>query len=196
MLEPVGRRKGFMVLLLFTLGVLAGCSSPDETGVYKMSTAEVYKRLVDSRFEEFLGQQQCGILIHLKRSGVHEKSVTWQITSRGREMVYMIARLTPRGADRTKIDIEIGPKEWNGREAYDGSHMYMRPAVRQPVRPALEAQIDAALGVKPYDVVEVARKGGNRDTVCNVQRGGLQAGVRVFSIDDPEVKGRIHAVAR
>ena len=68
-----------------------------------------------------------------------------------------------------------------GREAYDGTIFYPRPAFNQPLRPAVEEQVAALLEGRAYDPARVPR---GSDSVCNVQRAGLEAGHRPFTLTD------------
>ncbi len=171
------------------LGLATGCSDPP--GQYRLSTREVYQRLSKADFKDFMRNRLCGVLIHIKSDGGDGKSVNWRITSSGQDMLNFTARLTPVSANRTKVAIEV-QKEINGREAYDGTQFYRRPAVMQPVRPAIQEQIAALLEDRPFNpahLQELPSDTGtfgkiSRDTVCNVQRGRLEEG-EPFSVDDP-----------
>ena len=103
----------------------------------------------------------------------------WRVNSGGQKVVEFIAVLTAVGPKQTKIDIKM-PRDPNGREIYDGSHFYTRPAFNQPLRPAVQEQVDAILEGRKFDVKRV---GPGRDKVCQVQRGGLESG-RGFRIED------------
>jgi hypothetical protein len=150
-------------------------------GVYDLSVHDAYARLAENKLEDFSFAQQCGILIHLEPEGLQDQSVTWHVYSSGQEMLSFTARLTPQGEKRTKVDIDVS-KDSNGGEAYSGDDTYVRPALRQPLRPALAEAIDAALEGRKFDAERVP-KPDQADTVCNVQRNGLEAGHR-FSVDD------------
>lgn len=178
-----------VVLVLLVFGFATGCSEPP--GQYKMSAKDAQQRLLKADFKDFMRNRLCGVLIHIKNHGVEGKSVTWRITSSGREMLYFTAALTSVSADRTKVEVVVS-KEDNGREAYDGTQFYRRPAVLQPVRPAIEEKIASVLEDRPFDAARLrATSSANgtfssttRDTVCNVQRGSLEEG-QPFSVDDP-----------
>lgn len=173
----------------------AACSEPP--GQYPVSTQDAYQKLTSADFKEFMRNRQCGILIHIQSDGDEGKSVTWRITSSGREMFNFTANLVPVDATHTKIEVDVSKEVKNGREAYDGTQSYARPAVMQPVRPAIDEQIDAILTNRPFKWENV-RKATERpaapgtfavmsnDSVCNVQRGGLEETGEPFSIDDVE----------
>jgi hypothetical protein len=179
-----------IVVALSLSAMLSACGEPPK-GQFALSAEQAYARL-QSKLPDFVRDRQCGILIHVSTSGVQNRSVTWHVKSSGREMLNFTATLTPVDADNTKVDIAVSPGA-NGREAYDGTQFYKRPAVKQPVRPAIEEQVAALLEGRPYDVSrlpesQIIRKGGTfgtapQDSVCLVQLGGLQSG-RPFSIDD------------
>ena len=150
-------------------------------GVYDLAVHDAYEKLFYNKLEDFSFAQQCGILIHLRAEGVPDQSVTWHVYSSGVEMLNFTARLTPAGDDRTKVDIEVS-KDPDGTEAYSGDKTYRRPALAQPVRPAIAEAVAAVLKGRPYDKSRVPPP-PEADTVCNVQRAGLESG-RTFHVDD------------
>jgi hypothetical protein len=204
--------------------LLSACnkSSSDQNklspGHYALNADKAYENLIKSELPDLILNRQCGILIHAKVEGQPGKSVTWRITSNYRtkpgtkEVVNFTATLTPVVQNRTKIDISIS-KEQNGREAYDGTQFYPRPAFRQPIRPAIEEQILALLEGRKYDPKKVddnidefeltfgAKRNDAADIlrdandICNIQRAGLEGGENIFSIDDlpgNDSKGSAH----
>jgi hypothetical protein len=184
-----------MKQLLGTAAILAaaltGCSAR-EPGVFDLTAAEAYQRLHSSDLREMVFAHQCGILIRARPEGVPGRSVTWRVYSSGREMVNFTATLTPVDERRTRADISVS-RAANGGEAYDGSQHYPRPALRQPLRPAIEEQVAALLEGRSYDKARVPR---GQDGVCNVQRAGLESGRR-FRVDDiPNLDARESARAR
>jgi hypothetical protein len=168
-----------LAAILMVAALLSGCGRGP--GVYDLSVHDAYERLAQNTLEDFSFAQQCGILIHLVPEGMPDQSVTWHVTSSGQEMLSFTARLTPQGEKRTKVDIDVS-KDSNGGEAYSGDDNYVRPALRQPVRPGLEEAISAVLEGRKFDPQRVP-KPEQADSVCNVQRNGLEAGHR-FSVDD------------
>lgn len=188
-------RHFLAVLCVSGAAVLASCSQPKDTGaIYKLPVAEAYRRLMANPFNEFQRFARCGIVVEIKSSGATDERVTWRIMSGGREMLWLTATLTALDPTSTKVVFEVGPREWNGREAYDGAQLYIRPAVQQPVRPAFLAQVDAILAEKPFDASAVMSQMRPKDRVCQIQRGGRDEGVRAFSIDDEDVRGRYRAI--
>ncbi|MEN3346488.1 MAG: hypothetical protein V7632_123 [Bradyrhizobium sp.] len=181
MQESTMKQIGWAVLvlgaLLAALG-LAGCKEERPPGVYDVSVSEAYRRLFADRFADMVYAKQCGILIHVTPVGVPDRQVTWKVHSSGREVVQFTAVLTAYKDKQTKVEIRI-PSVGNG-EMYDGTQFYKRPAFNQPLRPAVQEQVAAILEGRKFDVQRV---GPGRDTVCNVQRGGLATGV-VFRVDD------------
>ena len=169
----------------------AGCAAAPEPGVYEVPVAEAYRRLARSEMPELRFARQCGILIHIRPESIPNRSVTWRVYSSGREMVRFTATLTALDAGRTRAEVSIGQK--NGREAYDGSQTYPRPAFNQPLRPAVEEQVAALLEGREYDAARVPR---GTDSVCNVQRAGLEHGHRFSIHDEPGMDSRMSASAR
>lgn len=177
---------------LAAVALTAGCSEPP--GQYKLPAQHVYQTLKAADFKEFMRNRQCGVLIHITSEGVAGKSVTWRITSSGQDMLTFTARLIPVDATHTQVAVEVSKELSNGREAYDGTQFYRRPAVKQPVRPAIEEQIAAVLSGRPFDYLNLTQAPASagtfsnvsRDSVCDVQRGRLEETGEAFSVDDPE----------
>jgi hypothetical protein len=159
--------------------LLAGCGGR-ENNVYAIGAHDAYQRLLHSELPELVMARQCGILIHPRTEGITDRSVTWRVYSSGREMVNFTATLTPLGDGRTRAEISIG-RNSAGHEAYDGSLFYTRPAFNQPLRPAVEEQVAALLEGRSFDVSRVPR---GTDSVCDVQRAGLEEGSEHFSVTD------------
>ena len=168
---------------ILTMAALAsGCSRGP--GVYDLSVKDAYARLAQNTLDDFSFSQQCGILIHLVPEGVPDNLVTWHVYSSGQEMLNFTARLTPDGSSRTKVDIDVS-KDPDGTEAYAGKDFYPRPALGQPLRPALAEAIGAVLEGRKFDPKRIP-KPEESDRVCNIQRGGLESGHR-FSVNDEDL---------
>jgi len=171
-------KRGFRIVLALS-AALAGCGSR-QSGVYEIGAHDAYERLVRSELPDLVMARQCGILIHPRPEGIADRSVTWRVYSSGREMANFTATLTPLGAGRTRAEISIG-RNANGREPYDGSLFYTRPAFNQPLKPAVEEQVAALLEGRSFDVSRVPH---GTDSVCDVQRAGLEEGSERFSVTD------------
>lgn len=170
-------------ILLLAAASLAGCEKPREPGVYDISVAEAYQRLSSNDLQDMVYSKQCGILIHVTPLATPAREVTWVVKSSGHEVVQFTAVLTPVGDKQTKVEIKIPPAPGGG-EMYDGKQFYTRPAFNQPLRPAVMEQVAAILEGRKFDVSHV---GPGTDTVCQVQRGGLETG-HVFSVNDPDAR--------
>ena len=171
------KRCGPVVLLVAALS-LAGCAKR-EPGVYDLSLKEVYDRLSVNALPDLVRSRQCGILIHVAPESWSDREVIWKVRSSGHEVLKFSAILTPIGETQTKVEIKI-PADPAGGEVYDGEKFYPRPALNQPLRPAVQEQVAAILEGRPYDLKTV---GPPTDKVCLVQRGGLETGMK-FSVDD------------
>jgi hypothetical protein len=171
-------KRGVRIVLVLS-AALAGCGGR-ESGVYEISAHDAYERLLHSALPDLVMARQCGILIHPRAEGMADRSVTWRIYSSGREMVNFTATLTPLDAGRTRAEVSVG-RNADGHEAYDGSLFYTRPAFNQPLRPAVEEQVAALLEGRSFDVGRVPR---GTDSVCDVQRAGLEEGSERFSVTD------------
>ncbi|MFO1183229.1 MAG: hypothetical protein U1E56_00415 [Bauldia sp.] len=179
-LPRAAHRAAFVAVAVLPLLSACGGEPPLPEGQFAVGTHDAYDRLLKGDLSEFIFTRQCGILIHANAVGEMDRSVTWRITSSGQEMLSFTASLTALGEKRTKIDIAVS-KDSSGHEAYDGTQTYRRPALRQPVRPAIEELVASLLEGRSFDIKRVARP--MRDTVCDVQRGGLESGVQ-FNVND------------
>lgn len=167
--------------VLMPLLLTAGCGKA-EPGVYELPLTEAYARLTEADIDGFRLARQCGILIHFQSSGEKDESMTWRITSSGRPLLRFTVGLAAEGPDRTRAIIEV-PADPAGGEPYDGTKHYPRPAINQPLRPAVQELIDAAMADRPYDVQRIPQP-RNMDRVCSIQRGGLESGSFRFGVDD------------
>jgi hypothetical protein len=182
--------------MIFAIGALAmtsACSKALPPGQYALGLHEAYERLAKDDLPDFVANRQCGILIHVRAEKLADQQITWRVTSSGREMLNFTAILTPVDAAQTRVDVAVS-KEKDGKEAYDGARFYPRPAVKQPVRPAIEEQLAALLEKRAFEPGNASAAGDN--SVCNVQRAGLEEGTR-FKVDDiPGMDARQSAQAR
>ena len=172
--------------LVFASCLASSCAKSLPPGQYRLPVGEVYARLLSNPFKDFRDNRQCGILIHIAADGDPNRSIVWHVASSNREMLYFTASLTALEDNLTKVDIEVGPKEWNGREAYDGTMAYKRPAVGQPVRPAIQEQIASILENRTFNAKNAPHNLDDR--ICNVQRAGLEMSLGPLSVNDSDVK--------
>lgn len=163
--------------------LLAGCGGA-EPGVYPVPLPEALQRLKKADVDGFRSARQCGILIHFASDSPKDNAITWRVSSSGREVLRFTVRLAAEG-DGTHAQIEV-PAEPKGGEMYDGSQFYPRPALHQPLRPALQELIDAAMEQRPFDVMRIPaeKRGSPNNGPCQVQRAGLENGTARFGLDD------------
>ena len=169
-------------LSIAAFAALCGCAPAREPGVYDLELHEAYSRLAENRLEDFRFKRQCGILIHFVPETILDKSVTWRVYSSGRELLSFTANLAAEGERKTRVGIHIS-KDADGDELYSGKRTYQRPALRQPLRPAVEEAIGAVLEGRPFDVSRVPRP--TNDTICSLQRSRLEMGHRLSIDDEP-----------
>lgn len=159
---------------------LAGCGEKRVPGVYALPPAEAMARLANADIDGFRNARQCGILIHFAQASEGPDAITWRVTSSGKPVARFTVRLAAEGqGTRATIEVPEAPK---GGEIYDGSQFYPRPALNQPLRPAVQELIDAAMERRPYDVWRIPDP-RNMDQVCSLQRGSLEHG-RLLRVDD------------
>lgn len=156
--------------------LLSGCGG--NPGTYDIPLGEALARLEKADIDGFRKARQCGILIHLTASKPRDNAITWHVTSSGQPVLDFTIKLSAEG-EGTRAAIEV-PADPKGGEMYGGNQFYPRPAVNQPLRPALQELVDAAMEQRPFDGQGL----GNSDDVCNVQRGGLESGAFTFGVDD------------
>jgi hypothetical protein len=180
------------ILLFSGLAMLSACNEPPP-GQYRLGLHDAYERLVKADFNDFKIERHCGILINIASHGQDERAVTWLVTSSGRRMLSFTATLTPIDDKTTKVAVSVS-REANGREAYDGTQQYTRPALNQPVRPAIEEKIASLLTGRPYAAARMTKDYAN-DHICSLQRGGLEVGF-CFKVDDRDDMSAIEAMCR
>ncbi|MDF8332056.1 hypothetical protein POM99_02475 [Novosphingobium sp. HBC54] len=122
--------------------------------------------------------RQCGILIYFSPVKTPGKAIRWIVTSSGQIVARFAVRLEPQG-DGTRAIIDI-PADPHGGEIYDGDKFYPRPALKQPLRPAVEELVNAAMEGRTFNGEGL----NNTDRVCSIQRGGLESGAFHFSVND------------
>ncbi|AZI35907.1 hypothetical protein NT2_04_04590 [Caenibius tardaugens NBRC 16725] len=174
--------KRLRVFFIVPIMLAAACGGKAEPGVYDLPLSEAYARLAKADIMGFRKARQCGILIHFETTRKRDESITWRVISNGRTMVNFTVSLTDTGDGRTRATLTM-PADPQGGEPYDGTKNYPRPALNQPLRPAVQELIDAAMEGRPYDVMRLPEP-RNTDRVCSVQRGGLESGSFRFGIDD------------
>ena len=197
----VTARFGMIAMTL----LIPACSKTLPANHYAISAHDAYTRLAAADLGDFIMARQCGILIHARNDTNAESSVTWHITSEGAEQLSFTATLTPIAEKETQIDVSVS-KDAKGKEAYSGSNFYPRPAVFQPIRPAVAELIASTLEGRKFDVNNVAQavvdKGDGTfgppengdNSVCQVQRAGLESGSVRFSIHDGQESATVEPV--
>ena len=135
-------------------------------------------RPVDSLLEAPAGWQFGRLAGAEQKSGGRQLSVSLSQTENGTQATIVV------------------PKAADGGEIYDGKQHYSHPALMQPLRPAVQEMIDAAMEKRPFDwhrLPDPLNIGPN-DTLTNCGMGqeSLQRGIPV-ELSDPE--GVPHDVA-
>ena len=173
--------------------MLSACTASVPEG-YPVSQQVAFDRLVASDLAGLIERRSCGVELSVDTDAQPANGkIVWRIRS-GEKMLMLTALLTPAGADRTNITVSAWNEE-DGDNAYDGTKLYPRPLVNQPVLPNLEEQVTALMEERPYDIYKV--KGGVRnDGACIMQKEGRKRGTR-FAVDDiPGHDSRSSASAR
>jgi hypothetical protein len=178
-------------VLVGAAAALAECSPKKPEGEYPISLAEAMARLEKADIIGFRNARQCGYLIHFENNHPTPNAIEWIVVSGKTAVASFKIALSPteKGA---KADI-ILPKAADGGEIYDGKQAYDYPVFMQPLRPALQELVDAAMDQRPYDFrrlpspLNIAPAGEfphDTATNCTAGRDGLEGG-QPWSMKDP-----------
>jgi hypothetical protein len=170
----------------------AGCNQSQKT--YPVSVAEGLSRLDKADVIGFRNARQCGLLIHFDKTLPNGNSVTWRVRSKHQFVASFTVSLSQAG-NGTQATIVV-PKAADGGEIYDGKQHYSHPALMQPLRPAVQELIDAAMEKRPFDWRRLPGRIniGPSDSMnnCGMGQQTLARGIPV-ELSDPE--GVPHDVA-
>jgi hypothetical protein len=185
-------RFGIASALVGVALAVAGCKPSQKT--YPVSLAEGLARLDNADVIGFRNARQCGLLIHFEKRLPDGNSVTWWVRSKNQLVASFSVSLSQAG-NGTQATIVV-PKAADGGEIYDGKQHYSHPALMQPLRPAVQEMIDAAMEKRPFDwhrLPAPINVGPNETmTNCGMGQESLQRGIPV-ELSDPE--GVPHDVA-
>jgi hypothetical protein len=177
------RNKIYLASLLLAVSCGEAKLPPDQ---YPLSAPDVFARLQKADLADFKLASQCGLLIHAYPDPKTEKEMGWYIMNDGVEVLSFKATLLPISEAVTQVNISVSAAS-DGGEQYDGDYFTPRPAVQQPIRPAIREMIDSTLAGRKYEQERVdSQIEGSRENngVCWVQRGGLESGSGAFSVKD------------
>ena len=160
--------------------LLSACAASVPEG-YPVSQQVAFDRLLESELSGLIERRSCGVELSVDTDAqAADGKIVWRLRS-GEKILMLTALLTPVDADRTKITVSAWSEE-DGDNAYNGTKLYPRPLVNQPVLPNLDEQVAALMEGRPYDIYKV--KGGVRnDGACIMQKEGRKRGTK-FSVDD------------
>src|SRR6185436_9203746 len=185
-------RIGTACALVGVALAVAGCKPSQKT--YPVSLAEGLARLANADVIGFRNARQCGLLIHVEKLLPLDNLVTWQVRSK-RRLVASFSVSLSQTENGTQATIVV-PKADDGGEIYDGKQHYSHPALMQPLRPAVQELIDAAMEQRPFDWHRLPDplNAGPNDSLNNCAMGqqSLARGIPV-ELSDPE--GVPHDVA-
>ncbi len=185
-------RIGIACALVGVALVVAGCKPSQKT--YPVSLAEGLARLANADVIGFRNARQCGLLIHIDKLLPVDDLVTWQVRSK-RRLVASFSVSLSQTENGTQATIVV-PKADDGGEIYDGKQHYSHPALMQPLRPAVQELIDAAMEQRPFDWHRLPDplNAGPNDSLnnCGMGQQSLARGIPV-ELNDPE--GVPHDVA-
>lgn len=167
---------------------MAGCSeSPRHWGHYDIPFDEARARLMKADITGFRNARQCGFLIHFALNTPNPQTVGWRVTSSGKTVASFFVKLTPanNGVDAS-FDIPAAP---GGGEIYDGNQSYNYPMFQQPMRPALQELVDAAMEQRDFNWEHIPSQylnTGPNETLSNCfnSKASLKRG-HPWSMSDP-----------
>jgi hypothetical protein len=173
----------------FLVGVtmtVAGCSLAAPWGQYAIPYEEARARLEKADIVGFRNGRECGFLIHFIPTRPDAQSIGWLVTSNDRAILRFHVSLSPTESGvQATIFVQAAP---NGGEMYDGEQSYDYPILMQPLRPALQELVDAAMEKRPFDWHRLPDplSIGPNDTLSNCvnSAASLQRGVP-WSMNDP-----------
>jgi hypothetical protein len=140
-------RIGIASALVGVALAVAGCKPSEKT--YPVSLTEGLARLDKADVIGFRNARQCGLLIHFEKQLPDGNSVTWRVRSKHKIVASFSVSLSQAG-NGTQATIVV-PKAADGGEIYDGKQHYSHPALMQPLRPAVQEMVDAAMEKRPFD---------------------------------------------
>jgi hypothetical protein len=185
-------RIGIASALVGAALAVAGCNPSQKT--YPVSVAEGLARLDKADVIGFRNARQCGLLIHFEKMLPDGNSVTWRVRSKHKIVASFSVSLSQAG-NGTQATIVV-PKAADGGEIYDGKQHYSHPALMQPLRPAVQEMVDAAMDKRPFDWHRLPGRinvGPSATmTNCGMGQQSLARGIPV-ELSDPE--GVPHDVA-
>jgi len=130
---------------------------------------------------------------HFEKTLPDVNLVTWRVRSKHKFVASFSVSLSQAG-NGTQATISV-PKAADGGEIYDGKQHYSHPALMQPLRPAVQELIDAAMEQRPFDwhrLPDPLNVGPSALTNCGMGQQSLARGIPV-ELTDPE--GVPHDVA-
>jgi hypothetical protein len=187
--------QGYVYTILLATVLLSGCDKPPANH-YRIGMSDAHTLLTHADLSDFIMARQCGILIHAKTEAKNDNEITWHIISEREELFNFTAKFIAVSEEVTQIDILVS-KDRNGKEAYDGTGQYQRPAFLQPIRPATVELINSVIQERKFHVDDTENDlviypdstskipaSMEENSVCEVQRAGLETGGDRFSIHD------------
>ncbi len=148
-----------IALILIAPLLLAGCGGtptpqPAAT-VYPLSMTDAVARLGKADTASFIRAERCALPIDITSAREGSDAVRWQVTSSFFTIASFTVRVQAQGATGTTAAIEV-PTDPAGGEMYDGGKRYDHQGLRQPLRPAIQELLDAALTSRAFDPSHIA----------------------------------------
>ena len=176
----------------FSLAVMLCACKPAAVaptpGFYALPLEVAMDRLRHADIEGFRNARQCGLLIHFHATETAGTAIAWDVESNGMPMLSFTVQLASSGTG-TQSTIVVPPGRDGKGEEYDGKQSYPQPAVMQPLRPAVQELVDAAMEQRAYDWHRLPPPlnigPDNTEGICSSEKQNLEAGGATYDVNDP-----------
>lgn len=146
------------VRVLAWVALLAGCGTAPVNSLapdtYALPVDQVFAKLSTDRLRDAVNAWQCGVPVAIEVEGAPNDAVVWRVLSGGSTQLTLTATLTPLNRSTTKVTLAADDGV-NGDKSYNGHQFYPRPVLQQPVLALLREQVNAVLGDRPFDIMNV-----------------------------------------
>ena len=149
-------RPACLALMLCAAAMLAGCQPPAaQQTSYDIAPSDAMARLQQADIARFKAAESFGMPIDISAAPDGSDTMRWQVSSGLFNVASFSVRLDPNGSGAITPNILV-PSDPAGGEIYDGDKHYDHPALRQPLRPAIQELVDAALTQRSFDPAKFA----------------------------------------
>ncbi|MDE2302638.1 MAG: hypothetical protein KGK11_08780 [Sphingomonadales bacterium] len=156
--------RGCSVLLAVAL--LAGCTTAPDDDLFQLPLGDAFMRLQMADLAGFKAVESCGAPLSIATDPIAPDRIRWRLASGISDVATVTVQLTAEGDDATRVAIDIPPTAQQQPFVVRGIAL-PRPVVQQPLRPAVQELVAAALQQRPFDPSHLPQGG---DDACAQQR--------------------------